>query len=86
MSKIAANYRMIKQRAIFIKIKQSTIKIQKNIRFYLTMAAYFRLKNCREVTQYIFERAWKNIEDKKAIMIQKQWKGYKVRIKFKKVM
>ena len=50
------------------------------------MAAYFRLKNCREVTQYIFERAWKNIEDKKAIMIQKHWKGYKVRIKFKKVM
>jgi len=77
---------MIKQRAIFRKIKQNTIKIQKNIRFYLTMAAYFRLKNCREVTQYIFERAWKQIEDQKANMIQKHWKGYKVRTKFKKVM
>ena len=54
VSKIAANYRMIKQRAIFKKIKENTIKIQKNIRFYLSMAAYFRLKNCRQTTQIIF--------------------------------
>ena len=47
VSKIAAYYRMVKQRAIYLKIRHNTIKIQANIRFFLTMAAYFRAKNCR---------------------------------------
>jgi hypothetical protein len=39
---------MKKQRQIFLKIRQQATKIQANIRFFLTMAQYFREKNCRE--------------------------------------
>ncbi len=52
---------MRKQRRKFLEIRQNAIKLQANVRFFLTMAAYFRLKNCREAAQAIFEAGWKKI-------------------------
>ena len=42
VTKIAAFYRMRKQRRKFLDIRAKAIKVQANIRFFLSMAAYFR--------------------------------------------
>lgn len=42
VTKIAAYYRMRKQRRKFLKIRAQAIKLQANIRFYLAMAAFIR--------------------------------------------
>jgi hypothetical protein len=77
---------MKKQRAAFLKIKSQVVSIQANIRFFMTMAQYFKEKNCREAAIFIFEEGWKKIQDQKVILIQKRWKGYVVRRKFKSIM
>lgn len=86
VTKIAAYYRMKKERRRFLDIREKTIKIQANIRFMLTMAAYFRFKNCREVAVEVFEAGWRQIQHNKAVLIQKSWKGYTVRRRFHQVM
>jgi hypothetical protein len=77
---------MKKQRSAFLKIKEQAIKLQANIRFFLTMAHYIKEKNCREAAIYIFERGWLEVQNRKAVLIQKTWKGYKVRRMFTKIM
>jgi hypothetical protein len=77
---------MKKQRHLFLEIRQKAIKIQANMRFFLTMAQYIKEKNCRDAALFIFECGWKEIQNRKAILIQKTWKGYKVRRMFTKVM
>lgn len=86
VTRIAAYYRMKKERSKFLDIRRKTIKVQANIRFMLTMAAYFRFKNCREIAYELFEAGWKQIQYHKAVLIQKAWKGYSVRRRFKQVM
>lgn len=77
---------MKKQRYAFLQIKTKVITIQANIRFFLTMAQYLKEKNCREAALYIFEEGWKKIQDQKAVLIQKSWKGYVIRRKFTAIM
>lgn len=54
VNKIAAVYRMKKQRKIFLELRAKAIKIQANIRYFLTMANYIKYKNCREAILYVF--------------------------------
>jgi hypothetical protein len=86
VNKIAAVYRMKKQRKIFLELRAKAIKMQANIRYFLTMANYLKYKNCREAALFVFEKGWQKLQDKKAVLIQKHWKGYLTRRKFKVVM
>ena len=52
---------MRKQRRKFLKIKGDATKLQANIRFFLGMAAFIRLRHCREVAYHLFEESWHNI-------------------------
>lgn len=47
--KILAYLRMKKCRMAFLKVKRNAIKVQANIRFFLSMSQYFKQKNCRDV-------------------------------------
>lgn len=84
--KIIAYLRMKKCRMAFLKIKQNAIKIQANIRFFLTMSQYFKQKNCRDVVLEILQESWNTISHKKAIIIQGLYRGYITRKKYKKVL
>jgi hypothetical protein len=77
--------KMKKQRALYLAIRQKIIKVQANIRFFLSMAKYFREKNCRDVAYILLDKAWGVIMNHKAILIQKAWKGFSVRQKYKRV-
>jgi hypothetical protein len=61
VTKISAYLRMKKQRGIFLNIKRQAVRVQANIRFFLTMAQYIKEKNCREVALHLFELGWKKI-------------------------
>jgi hypothetical protein len=50
------------------------------------MAAFIRLRHCREVAYHLFEQGWHQIENEKARLIQKAYKGYVVRRRYHKVM
>jgi hypothetical protein len=86
VTRLSAFYRMNKQRRKFLKIRSQAIAVQANIRFFLSMAAFIRLKHCREVAYHLFEQGWLKVENAKASMIQKHWKGYQVRRRYKKIM
>ena len=77
---------MKKCRMAFLKIKRNAIKIQANIRFFLTMSQYFKQKNCREVVLEILQGSWNVISHKKVILIQALWRGFITRKKYKKVL
>ena len=77
---------MKKCRMAFLKIKRNAIKIQANIRFFLTMSQYFKQKNCREVVLEILQGSWNVISHKKVILIQALWRGFIKKKKYKKVL
>jgi hypothetical protein len=83
---IVSVLRMKKQRRAFLKTREQVIKVQANIRFFLNMAKYFRIKNCQEVAMNIFEKGWVKVQNSKAVYIQKCWKGYTVRRRLRLVM
>lgn len=54
VTRIAAFFKMKKERRKFLETRQKIIKVQANIRFFLAMAAYIREKNCKEIALHIF--------------------------------
>ena len=86
VTKIAAFFKMKRERRKFLASKSKVIKLQSKVRFFINMASYVKERNCREVANYIFECGWMKVQHRQAIMIQKTWKGYTVRRTFKKVM
>ena len=61
VTRISAFYRMRRERKKFLKVRKDTIRLQANIRFFLSMAAFIRFKHCRQVASEIFEEGWKKI-------------------------
>ena len=86
VTKLSAFYRMRKQRRKYLKIRNQIIKVQSNLRFFLSMAAFIRFKHCRDIAYNFFEAGWKEVENQKARMIQKHWKGFLVKRRYDKVM
>ena len=62
VTRISAFYRMRKQRRKYLKVRNDAIRLQANIRFFLSMAAFMRYKNCKAIADYLFETGWKEIE------------------------
>lgn len=50
------------------------------------MGKILRHRYCFKLVKDFFESAWKVVENRKAIFIQKVWKGYEVRKKFKEAI
>ena len=46
VTKISSVYKMKIQRRIFLQTRSKAIAIQKNIRFYLSMCNFIKIKNC----------------------------------------
>ena len=86
VTRLSAFWRMRKERKKYLKIRSQAILLQANVRFFLGMAAFIRFKHCREITNNLFEEGWRKIEETKAIMIQKHWKGYVVRRRYKECL
>lgn len=66
-----------------MKTKEHIREIQSNVRLFLTMGKILRERQCRRWVIGVFEKGWETIERKKAILIQKLWKGFSVRKKFR---
>ncbi len=50
------------------------------------MGQILRHQYCFKLVKDFFENAWKVVENHKAILIQKVWKGYQIRKKFKEAI
>lgn len=74
------------QRKKYLKIRQEIRQIQSNVRLYLTMGKIFRHRYCQKLVVGLFETCWRVLQEKKAILIQKVWKGYMVRKRFKQAI
>ncbi len=83
VTKIAAFWRMKRQRRIYLQSKQQILSIQSNVRLFLTMGRILRHRYCFKMVKEFFERAWKVVENNKAILIQKVWKGCLIRRQFR---
>ena len=44
---------MKKQRKIYLQLRAKAMKIQANIRYFLTMANYIKFKNCRDAALFV---------------------------------
>ena len=55
VTRISAFYRMRKQRRKYLKIKEDAIRLQANMRFFLSMASFIRFKHCRDISSFFFE-------------------------------
>ena len=86
VTRLTAFYRMRRERRKYLKTKADVIRLQANTRYFLAMAAFIRFKHCRDIAHLFFEQGWRKIEETKAIMIQKHWKGYVVRRRYKKCL
>ena len=84
--KIMSYMRMRKQRRWFLDIRDKTKMVQSNIRTFLLMGHVYKEKVCRSLLGSVLNSAWLTIIDKKALMIQRNWKGYKVRKQFQEII
>ena len=82
VTKISAFYKMKKQRRLFLQTKAKAVRLQANFRAYIAMGKYFKEKYVRNIVKGFYERAWKVIEEKSAALIQRTYRGYKVRKTF----
>lgn len=80
---ISAYRKMRKQRKIFLQIKKNILKMQCNVRTFLAYKSFEKEKVCKSFVTYLFNASWKILENNKAVIIQKSWKGYIVRKKLK---
>ncbi len=50
---------------------------------FLTVKKFAKLKNCREIVTTLFEKSWTKIVNSNALRIQKNWKGFLTRKRYK---
>lgn len=77
---------MKRQRVWFLDMKKKLLKVQANIRNYLLMNKFFKQRTCLNIFKSIFNSSWETIRERKAILIQKNWKGYKIRKGFQEIL
>ena len=78
--------RMRKQRKAFLMMRNNVRKIQANIRTFLLLKKVYKEKICRSILSSYLNNAWETIINKKALVIQRTYKGYRVRKQFQQII
>ena len=84
--KIMSFLRMRKQRRAFLMLRQKIKKLQTNIRTFLLIKKVYKEKLCRSLLSSYLNDAWDKIINQKALIIQRNYKGYQIRRKFREII
>ena len=84
--KIISFMRMRKQRKAFLDMRKSIKKVQANVRTFLLIKKVYKEKLCRSLLSSYLTEAWETIINRKALMIQRNYKGYRVRKQFQEII
>ena len=78
---IGKTWRMVLQRRKYLKIKQQAVHLQACVRMYLTTVKFYKQKMFKQIILELFEKAWRQVEHRKAIEIQRHVRGWLTRIR-----
>lgn len=78
---IGKNWRMVVQRRKYLKMRQEAIHLQACVRMYLTTVKFYKQKFIKQIILDLQEKGWREIQNKKAIEIQRHVRGWLTRIR-----
>lgn len=86
VTKISSYLKMKKQRKAYLERRRNIIRLQNNIRTFLSMRYFYKEKVCFSIVSGVLASCWDIVENKKALLIQRTWKGCKVRRQFREIL
>ena len=76
-------WRKVRARKIFHKKRQQAVMLQSNVRRFLSLSKFAKVRLISSMFNHILDESWEKIQDEKATLIKKTYKGWLTRVRFK---